>query len=122
VGGYKILVQGGRDGLLGERQEDDAMGSGVLRRGRGQGFGWSLDAAAGTSWTSLATTMAGVFDEGTALDSTFFLARISLTGSTAVMEVLPKRKETSERKRRWKKMEGTNRFLWTQRVSWSKFH
>jgi hypothetical protein len=120
VGGYKILAQGGRDGLLGERREDDATGGGVFRRGRGQGFGRSSDAAAGTGWTSLATSAAGVFDEGAegaALDSTFFLARISLTGSTAVTEVLPKRKETSERKRGWKKMERTNRFLWTRRVS-----
>jgi hypothetical protein len=64
VGGYKILVQGGRDGLLGERREDDATGGGVLRRGRGQGFGRSPEAAAGTGWTGLATSAAGVVDEG----------------------------------------------------------
>jgi hypothetical protein len=106
-----MLAQGGRDGLLGERREDDAMGGGVLRRVRGRGFGRSLDAAAGTGWTGLATSAAGVFDEGAegaALESTFFLARISLTGSMAVTEVLPKGKETSEGRKEWKKMEGTN--------------
>jgi hypothetical protein len=111
VGGYKMLAQGGRDGLLGERREDDATGGGVLRRGRGRGLGRSPDAAAGTGWTGLATSAAGVFDEGAegaALESTFFLARISLTGSTAVTDVLPRGKETSEGIKRWEKMEGTN--------------